>query len=420
MSKFINNLIKYYLIIFFLIIFIFYGVNFFKSFSYDYKNSYAFSELFLNYQGGFVRRGLLGEIFIHLNRIFFISPIFFFSSILFLINSLTLILFFKIIKKSTLPIELLIIILFSPALFFFPIYDFNMFFIKDVFVKFLILLHAFIIIKTRQNLKDYLQYLQFLIIPLIFCTNIFIHEYGVFFISVHLLFSLYAFEYKKKLFFIIYLFLLISIIFIIFANIGGEITYNKINQSIQQFEVTIHRQLAGGFKSLIGGFYKWHFFYFSYKDFLMLLFSFLLSICIFYFFFHFFIIKKIFIYNLKYNYIFFFFPTFLIFINIDHGRNLSLLSFHLVAFYLMLYINGEKLKKFIKQKRNNFYFINLIYIFIFFYLFMWTLPQDAGFGGREQINTIFRGSLFAEFKKFINFLYIFIDNYIIRLPEIKL
>jgi hypothetical protein len=51
---------------------------------------------------------------------------------------------------------------------------------------------------------------------------------------------------------------------------------------------------------------------------------------------------------------------------------------------------------------------------------MWTLPQDAGFGGREQINTIFRGSLFAEFKKFINFLYIFIDNYIIRLPEIKL
>ena len=149
MSKFINTLIKYYLIIFFLLIFIFYSVNFFKSFSYDYKKSYAFIELFLNYQGGFVRRGLLGEIFIHLNRIFFISPIFFFSSILFLIHSLNLFLFFKIIKKSKLPIELLIIILFSPALFFFPIYDFNMFFIKDVFVKFLILLHAFIIIKTR-------------------------------------------------------------------------------------------------------------------------------------------------------------------------------------------------------------------------------------------------------------------------------
>ena len=184
--------------------------------------------------------------------------------------------------------------------------------------------------------------------------------------------------------------------------------------------MTIHRQLAGGLKSLIGGFYKWHFFYFSYKDFLMLLFSFLLSTWIFYFFFHIFISKKIFIYNFKYNYLLFFFPTLLSFINLDHGRNLSLLSFHLIAYYLILKIDEKKLNTFLKKVRNNFYFLNLFYIFIFFYLLMWTLPQDAGFGGREQINTIFRGSLFTEFKKFINFFYTFIDNYVINLPEIKL
>jgi hypothetical protein len=420
MSKFINVLSKNYRLIFCLFIFLFFFVNFFKSFSYDYKNSYAFSELFLNYQGGFVRRGLLGEIFIHSNRFLSISPILFFSSILFLIHTLNLFLFFKIIKKSKLPIELLTIIIFSPALFFFPIYDFNMFFIKDIFIKFLILLHAFIIIKTRENLKDYSQYLKFLIAPLIFFTSLFIHEYGVFFISIHLLFSLYAFQQKKKFFFLIYLFLLISIIFIIFINIGDEITYNKINYSIQDFGVTIHKQLAGGLKSLIGGFYKWHFFYFSYKDFLMLLFSFLLSTWIFYFFFHIFISKKIFIYNFKYNYLLFFFPILLSFINLDHGRNLSLLSFHLIAYYLILKIDEKKLNTFLKKIRNNFYFLNLFYIFIFFYLLMWTLPQDAGFGGREQINTIFRGSLFTEFKKFINFFYTFIDNYVINLPEIKL
>ena len=51
---------------------------------------------------------------------------------------------------------------------------------------------------------------------------------------------------------------------------------------------------------------------------------------------------------------------------------------------------------------------------------MWILPQDAGFGGRDQINTIFKGSLFTEFKKFVNFLYFFISDYVISLPEIKL
>ena len=97
-----------------------------------------------------------------------------------------------------------------------------------------------------------------------------------------------------------------------------------------------------------------------------------------------------------------------------------MLSFHLIAFYLILNIDEKKLNTFLKKIRNNFYFLNLFYIFFLFYLFMWILPQDAGFGGREQINTILRGSLFTEFKKFINFFYIFIDNYVIKLPEIKL
>jgi hypothetical protein len=120
---------------------------------------------------------------------------------LFLIHLITLYLFFKIAENIKLPFELKIILFFSPALLFFSIYDFNMFFIKDIFIKFLILLHAFIIIKTKENIKKYFYYFKFLIIPLIIFINLFIHEYGILFISIHLLFSLYAFENKKKFFF---------------------------------------------------------------------------------------------------------------------------------------------------------------------------------------------------------------------------
>jgi hypothetical protein len=420
MNKFLGMINKKYCLILSIFICIIYFFNYEKSLSYNYKDSYAFSELFLNYQGGFVRRGLLGEIFIILHKNLSLSPIIFFSSILFLTHLATLFLFFKIIENIKLPYELNFILFFSPALLFFSIYDFNMFFVKDIFIKFLILLHALIVIKTKKNLKKYLYYFKFLIIPLIILINLFIHEYGILFISIHLLFSLYAFEYKKKYFFFIYGILLLFLILIIFINIGNENILNQINQSIQSFGVSVHKQLSGGFKSLIGGFYKWHFFYFGYKDFLMLFFSFLLSIWIFYFFFHILIIKKILIYNFKYNYILFFFPTFLVFLNLDHGRNLSLLSFHLVAFYLILNVNFDKLKKFIIKKRNNFYFLNFLYLFIFFYVFMWILPQDAGFGGKEQLNSIFRSSLFKVIKDFINYLYIFISNYLITFPEIRL
>ena len=420
MNKFLKVINKNYCAIIFFFILIIYFFYYIKSFSYDYRSSYAFSELFLNYQGGFVRRGLLGEIFIFLNKNLSLSPIYFFSTILFLIHLINLFLFFKIIENSKLPFELKIILFFSPALLFFSIYDFNMFFIKDVFVKFLILLHAFIIIKTKNDIKKYFYYFKFLIIPLIIFTNLFIHEYGILFISIHCLFSIYAFEYKKKYFFLAYGILLLFLILIISINIGNENILNQINHSIQSFGVSVHKQLSGGFKSLIGGFYKWHFFYFGYKDFLMLFFSFLLSIWIFYLFFHILIIKKILIYSCQYNYFLFFTPAFLVFLNLDHGRNLSLLSFHLISFYMILNVNLIKLTKFIIKKKNNFCFLNFFYLFIFFYVFMWILPQDAGFGGKEQLNTIFRSSLFNKIKDFINFIYTVISNYIVTLPEIKL
>jgi hypothetical protein len=44
----------------------------------------------------------------------------------------------------------------------------------------------------------------------------------------------------------------------------------------------------------------------------------------------------------------------------------------------------------------------------------------AGFGLRGIPNDIFQSSLFAEFIKFIKYLYIYIDLNFYNLPEIKL
>jgi hypothetical protein len=51
---------------------------------------------------------------------------------------------------------------------------------------------------------------------------------------------------------------------------------------------------------------------------------------------------------------------------------------------------------------------------------LWTLPQNAGFGGKEQVNSIFKSSMFSEVVKATKFLYYFVDKHLILLPEIKL
>jgi hypothetical protein len=198
--------------------------------------------------------------------------------------------------------------------------------------------------------------------------------------------------------------------------------YQNLTNFLNLYDVEIHQQIGLGFKGLLGGFYKWHFYYFSYRDFIQLLFSFFLSIGCYYFLFHYFMLKKIIIVGneIKEKYILFFIPTLFIFLNIDHGRNLSLLSTHLVIFYLIQDFNKYNLQKFFKDINKKFFIKNFLYIFIFIYLFLWILPQNAGFGGKEQINSIFKSSIFAEVIKAVKFIYYFVDKHLISLPEIKL
>jgi hypothetical protein len=422
LSKIFNS---YFLeLIFILILFIFF-CYFYESFFFNFATTnYAYNELFINYHSGFIRRGLLGEIFFKLNSIFNLNHRLFFGLLFAVLYTMEIMLFYIILRKIRDFKILLIFISFSPALLLFPIYDTNTYFVKDVFIKLSILIHAIIILYYNRDLEKYSIFLKYLILPLLFMNILFIHEYQILFISIHILFTLY-FNNKNKIIskYNLKYYLILILPFILVTIFVGNINhYQNLNKFLIDYNIQIHQQIGLGFKGLFGGFYKWHFYYFSYRDFIQLLLSFFLSVFCFYLLFHYLIINKIIIIGnkIKRIYIPFFIPTLTIFLNTDHGRNLSLLSTHLVIFYLILDFKIKKLKIFIKRIKNNFLIINFIYIFIFIYLFLWTLPQNAGFGGKEQINNIFKSSIFSEVIKAIKFIYYFVDKNIIVLPEIKL
>ena len=391
------------------------------------SSSYAFNELFINYQAGLIRRGLLGEIFWIFNNAFSIEPITFFSYLFLLLYLAQIYLFYKLFEKYAVSNFIFILIFLSPALTLFNIYDPNVFFLKDIFIKLSILLHAYLLStffkKKNNNVNNYFLALKFLIIPLLIVI-ILIHEYQVFFLGVHYLLSLSIIKNKKNILQItkIYLILLIPILFVL-VFIGDQIQYDNLNQILNKFNIELHPQLAGGFYHNIGAFYKWHFFYFSYRDFLNLFFSIILGLLLFYAIFHFFIEKKILEFNSQYQkkYFIFFLPVLLaVIMTTDHGRNISLISFHLIAFYSILPFDLNKFHIFANKINKIFLLKMLSILFLFFYIFMWKLDQMAGFGLRGNPNDIFQSSLFAEIIKFIKFSYEFINLNIINLPEIRL
>ena len=411
------------IILLFLIIINF--VYFYLNLKTDINSSdYAFKELFINYQAGLIRRGLLGEIFWILNNLFLIKPITFFCFLFLILHLSQVFLFFKICQKYSESYFIYFLIFFSPALLLFHIYDPNLYFIKDIFIKITILIHAYLLLtifNQKKNYEEYVFLLKFIIIPSLILI-ILIHEYQVLFLSIHYLFSLSLVKNKKNIFQItkIYSVLLIPIIFVL-VFIGDQIQFDNLNQILSKFNVEVHSQLAGGFYKALGGFYKWHFFYFSYRDFINLFFSIILSVLIFYVIFQYLIENKILNFHSQYQkkYFIYFIPTLLTFIlATDHGRNISLISFHLIAFYSILSFD---LKKFLilKNKINKIFLLKFFsFLFLFFYIFMWKLDQMAGFGLKGIPNDIFKNSLFAEVTKFIKFMYAFVDLNFFKLPKI--
>ena len=387
---------------------------------------YAFNELFINYQAGFIRRGLLGEIFWQLYDKFSIDPKLFFSCFFLIIYLAQIFLFFSLFKRYIVSKTIFVLIILSPSLLLFHIYNPDLYFLKDSIIKFVFILHAYIFYNffvIKKDKKRYLKYLKFLLIPILFAV-ILTHEYQVFSLSLHFLISIGVSTKKediKKIF--TYYSPLIPAIFLVIVFLGNPTQFENLSNILKVFNVELNDYLGGGIYKYIGGFYKWHFFYFSYDDFLSLFLSFILSVLIFYILFQYLVERKIITFQSKYQnrYLIYFFPILIPFLlTQDHGRNLAFLSFYLISFYLILNLNQVQFIKQVNMIYKNILIKNLIFIFIFFFIFMWKLDQFAGFELQGKPNGIFKSSLFAEFIKLIKFLYIYIDLNIIDLPEIRL
>ena len=315
-----NHLYRYYIKIFnifmktiikietfvLIIFFIFSIYGYLHIYSDLYFNAYSFNELFINYQAGFVRR-LLGEILA--NSYNNIDPKLFFGYLFYFLYVIKILLLYLILKKKFNNKLVYIFILLSPALIMFSIYDPKVYFLKDIFSKITIIFHAYLILFYNQ--KKYCSYLKYILLPIL-GISILIHEYQVLFISIHLLFTIIKLNDYIKLpsIFKIYSFLIFPI-FLVLVFIGNQEVYLELNNILDKFNVNVHNQLDGGFYKALGGFYKWHFFYFSYDDFINFFLSFVLSLLIPLIIYGNFLNKKIIVLNgfYRWGHLYFFLPT---------------------------------------------------------------------------------------------------------------
>ena len=117
---------------------------------------------------------------------------------------------------------------------------------------------------------------------------------------------------------------------------GNQLQFENLSEILEKFDVKLNNHLGGGFIKYLGAFYKWHFFYFTYRDFLYLLLSFLLSVFIFYFLFQFLITKKVLTFKTVYqkNYFMYFTPCLIPFFN---NRSWKKFEFNSILFNSILF-----------------------------------------------------------------------------------
>ena len=419
----LKNLNDVYFKSLFIVISVFFLSKLVISYQQMLGDSWAYNNLFINYSAGFVRRGLLGEIFININEIFNIGPLYFFTTVFFIAYFLQIFFFYKILDKYKDYKILVTIIALSPVLLLFYIYDVNVFLSKDIFINLIFLFHVFIVNK-KIDVNSYKKILFFIIFPILI-INMANHENQIFFIPFHLLITLYFFSTKQNKIYNFnyikpYIILLIPI-FILLATSGSPEKLSIVNDSVRDFNVTIHPQFAGNLNLAIGGFVKWHFFYHDVYSFLRLFFCFSLSLFLIYISFDYLIKNGILIINnsLIHRYLIIISPSFIIlFLVLDHGRSLHMLSMHFIIFYLILDIRNLKLKNLFFKINNNYFLKRLLILFVIFYLNLWHLPQGGGFFGIGNFTTIFKGTFTNELLNIFLIIFNYVDAEIINLPRI--
>ncbi len=202
-----------------------------------YPDSYTWTEIYINYAGGLIRRGFVGQILLYMSYILGVrlSAFLIFIPIYVLFIYLSLKFFYQNTDRLT-----FLLIVISPGLLFFFSQDRSVFCRKDIFFEFGFLLQF--VLLTSKNIKIYNL---FALLTGIFLLCLLIHESTIFYAILP--FSIFLEQAYRKRQFIKYFFMLCLVVFFslwYLASFPGTILqHDKIIESWNQF-FTLSREGA--------------------------------------------------------------------------------------------------------------------------------------------------------------------------------
>ncbi len=206
--------------------------------SYFEYNSWKIGDWLINYQGGFVRRGLIGEVILKLSHLTDINPGIYL--VIFLSSFYAIFLFFSykllMLQDRLLPYILLI---FSPFIFTFQLYDITGGFRKEI-IYFALLSFIVWIAKVEDAKKfEKIFYITLLLYPLLILT----HEMLIIYIPIILIVYLYKIKLTLKKIAILALFLIPSLVALIALKLhmGTPNQIDEIFHSIQAENYPINK-----------------------------------------------------------------------------------------------------------------------------------------------------------------------------------
>ena len=237
-KNFNKNITFYYLTLFFvlgLFCYVYYlSLNFII-------NYWVFSQAHINFFEGYVKRGVFGSIMIFLENYLHIKASYTFSIFFIIINTINIILFFKIIKQYLDNHILFIFFALSPTLIMFSFNDLGGYQRFDIISIFLILIHTYFCLKVRRleiSEDSYKKFFNVFLIPSIF-ISIIIHEIQLWTILFHFMLTkniFQTFKFDKAKYFFKYLLLILPIIFVFLYPVS-DVVVTEMMKNIKNREL---------------------------------------------------------------------------------------------------------------------------------------------------------------------------------------
>ncbi len=364
-----------------LIVAFIFQISKFYTFYEDYSD-WQYADWLINYQGGFVRRGLIGEILFKIHIFLSINLdiiILFFIIFSYLILTFLLIKSLKFLDNSKIDT----LIFFSPGFFIYPIMNSEVIGRKEI----LLFISLGLIVFFEKKLKDkYLILMIVLIILILSLSHSGLLFYSPYFIFLYFLINLNRNKKINLIKILVFIISLLVIFFLIYLNQGTKTQVFEICESIKNFvkEDCINRGQFLWLYSPLSEHMNINLkFKTNFKNYFFIYFLSLIAV------FLFFSLKlKFSRFNTNNRYLNFINP-FLIFLllfiltipiyilGLDWGRYISMSYFS--SYFIYIYLIKEKNLKF--EYNNSIIKKNvskkLFFIFLIFYTLSWTFPFYA-------------------------------------------